>query len=51
MTKGANFSDSALERQRYSAACLFEDALEIADRDEPAAALILGRAEDSAVQH
>lgn len=51
MTKGANFSDSALERQRYSAACLFEDALEIADRDEPTAALILGRAVDSAVQH
>lgn len=51
LAKGPNFSDSALERQRYGAACLFEDALEIAERDGSTAALILGRAVEAAVSY
>jgi len=48
---GAHFSEDALQRQRYTAACLFEDALEIAARDDATAMLILGRALDAAVRY
>jgi hypothetical protein len=51
LAKGPNFSDSALERQRYGAACLFEDALEVAERDPSTSALILGRAAEAAVSY
>jgi hypothetical protein len=49
--QGPNFSEFGLLQQRYSAACLFEDALETASRDEGTAALILGRAVDAAVSY
>jgi hypothetical protein len=51
LEKGAHFSDEALLRQRYSAATLYEDAFEIADRDVSAAALILGRAVEATVRY
>jgi predicted nucleotidyltransferase len=49
LEKGANFSSFALQQRRYSAACLFEDAFDMAERDEVAATLILGRAIEAAV--
>jgi len=35
---------AVLEQKQHATACLFEDAIEIADRDAAAATLILGRA-------
>jgi hypothetical protein len=49
LEKGADFSPFALLQRRYSAACLFEDVLDLAERDETAAMLIMGRAIDAAV--
>jgi hypothetical protein len=49
MAAGTSFSAASLLRQRYSAACVFEDAFEVAARDPETAALILNRAIDSAV--
>ena len=51
LEKGASFSEAALEQQRYAAACLFEDAMDVAGRDDVTAALILGRAVDAAVKY
>ena len=51
LEKGADFSEASLEQQRYAAACLFEDALDIADRDNTTAALILGRAVEATVRY
>jgi hypothetical protein len=48
---GASFSEAALEQQRYAAACLFEDAVDVAGRDDVTAALILGRAVDATVKY
>jgi L-aspartate oxidase len=51
LEKGVNYSEEALTRQRYSAATLFEDAFDVAERDAAAAALILGRAVEATVQY
>ena len=51
LEKGASFSEAALEQQRYVAACLFEDAMDVAGRDSVTAALILGRAVDATVKY
>jgi hypothetical protein len=51
LERGACFSTAALQQRRYAAACLFEDALETADRDPATSALILGRAVEAAVAY
>ena len=51
LEKGASFPDAALEQQRYAAACLFEDVMDVAGRDDVTAALILGRAVDATVRY
>jgi hypothetical protein len=51
LKRGTSFSEAALERQRYAAACLFEDVVDVADRDEATATLILGRAIDATVRY
>ncbi len=48
---GAHFSEFALEQQRYTAACLYEDAFEIVDRDSANAMLILARAVETTVRY
>jgi hypothetical protein len=49
LEKGADFSDFTLQQQRYSAACMVEDAIEMTVRDEAAGMLILGRAVDAVI--
>ena len=51
LQRGARFSEAALEQQRYGAACLYEDAFEVADRDATSAMLILGRAVEATVRY
>jgi hypothetical protein len=51
LEQGARFSEAALERQRYGAACLYEDAFEVADRDATSAMRILGRAVEATVRY
>ena len=51
LKRGAQFSEAALERQRYAAACLYEDAFEVADRDATNAMLILARAVEATVRY
>ena len=51
LEKGASFSEAVLEQQRYAGACLFEDVLDVAGRDDVTAALILGRAVDATVRY
>ena len=51
LAKGPSSSELALLRQRYAAACLFEDAFELAARDEAGAALLLGRAVSAALEY
>ena len=48
---GAPFSEFALEQQRYTAACLYEDAFEIVGRDSANAMLILARAVEATVRY
>lgn len=51
LKRGAHFSEAALEQQRYGAACLYEDAFEVADRDATNAMLILARAVEATVRY
>jgi hypothetical protein len=51
LEKGASFSEAKLEQQRYTAACLVEDALEVSHRDEATAALIFGHAVEAIVRY
>jgi hypothetical protein len=51
LERGPQFSEAQLEQQRYGAACLYEDAFEIADRDATNAMLILARAVEATVRY
>jgi hypothetical protein len=51
LKRGAQFSEAALEQQRYGAACVHEDAFEVADRDPTNAMLIFARAVEATVRH
>jgi hypothetical protein len=51
LERGAHFSDAALLQQRYAAACLYEDAFEVASQDATNAMLILARAVEATVRY
>ena len=51
LKRGTQFSEAALKQQRYGAACLYEDAFEVADRDATNAMLILARAVEATVRY